>query len=291
MTSDPTILQAIESYKLEFESGTAPVQDRLPRPYKLADEEARAVDEEINKLMIKGVISQSYYEPGQIISNIFTRKKKDGGHRMILDLSELNHYIKYIHFKMDTFDCARSLITKNCYMTSLDFRDAYYTVPIAKCDRKYLKFIWKDQLFHYNSLPNGLSSGPRMFTKILKPPFAHLRSLGYVITGYIDDSLLIQQSKDKAERAARVSANFLEQLGFVIHTEKSVFQATQVIEYLGFVINSIEMKVFLPLAKQQEIKEVCQYLLTCRRHTIRTVAGVVGKIVATFPAVQYVPLH
>ena len=57
VTSDPTILQAIEGYKLEFESGTVPVQDRLPRPYKLADEEARKVDEGINKLMIKGVIS------------------------------------------------------------------------------------------------------------------------------------------------------------------------------------------------------------------------------------------
>ena len=291
ITSDPIILQAIEGYKLEFDSGISPVQERLPRPYKLTEEEILVVDTEINTLLMKGVIVPSPYERGQYVSNIFTRRKKNGAYRMILDLSELNSYIKYRHFKMDTFECARTLVTRNCYMTSLDFRDAYYSVPIADCDRKFLKFIWKGQLYHYTSLPNGLSSGPRMFTKILKPPFAKLRSLGYIITGYIDDSLLIQQSKEKAEQAAKVSAAFLEQLGFSIHTEKSVFEATQVIEYLGFTINSIEMKVLLPLTKRLEIKEVCHNLLAQRRHTIRSVAATIGKIVATFPAVQYGPLH
>ena len=291
ITSDPTILQAIEGYKLEFELGIAPVQNRVPRPYKLTEDEVTAIDDEINTLLTKGVIAPSCHEQGQYVSNIFTRAKKNGGHRMILDLSDLNQYIKYRHFKMDTFECARALITKNCYMTSLDFRDAYYTVPIAECDRKYLKFIWKDRLYHYNVLPNGLSSGPRIFTKILKPPFATLRSLGYIITGYIDDSLLVQQSKQKAEKAAQVSAVYLEQLGFSIHTEKSVFKATQVIEYLGFIINSIDMRVLLPTPKQQEIKEVCNNLLSQRRHKIRSVAVTIGKIVATFPAVQYGPLH
>ena len=134
----------------------------------------------VQKLLNKDVIEIANHETGQVISNIFTRPKKDGGYRMILDLSELNEYITYRHFKMDTFETSRALITRNCYIASLDLKDAYYSVPIAKADRKYLSFIWNNKLYRFKALCNGLSSGPRLFTKLLKPPLATLCSIGHV---------------------------------------------------------------------------------------------------------------
>jgi len=41
---------------------------------------------------------------------------------------------------MDTLQSVISLITPNCYMASVDLKDAYYCVPIAVSDQKYLKF-------------------------------------------------------------------------------------------------------------------------------------------------------
>ena len=61
-------------------------------------------------------------------------------------------------------------------MTSIDLKDAYYSIPIAEEHQKYLKFIWRDQLYAFTSLPMGLTSGPRIFTKVLKPIFSYLRS-------------------------------------------------------------------------------------------------------------------
>ena len=58
-----------------------------------------AVDLEIDKLLEKGVISESQFEEGQFVSNIFTSEKKDGGHRIMLDLSQLNEYIAYVTLK------------------------------------------------------------------------------------------------------------------------------------------------------------------------------------------------
>ena len=40
----------------------------------------------------------------EFVSNIFIRDKKDGSHRVILNLLELNKFIAYHHFKMDTID-------------------------------------------------------------------------------------------------------------------------------------------------------------------------------------------
>ena len=50
---------------------------------------------------------------------------------MILNLKGLNRHIEYHHFKMDTLWSAVRLMTPQCYMASLDLKDAYYSVPIA----------------------------------------------------------------------------------------------------------------------------------------------------------------
>ena len=111
LTSDKLILhvQAISGDKLEFgELGRPPHQFFAPFPYKLTQDECICVTEEIGKLIKKQVIELSHYENGQFISNIFTHRKKDGGLRMILDLSLLNQFIDYKHFKMDTFETAKN---------------------------------------------------------------------------------------------------------------------------------------------------------------------------------------
>ena len=291
ITSDPTILEAIEGYRLEFKQGGHPVQIKHPYPYKLNHEESLAVNEEIQKLIHKEVIALSEQEEDQIVSNIFTRKKKDGGHRMILDLSELNDFIVYRHFKMDTFETARALITKDCYMASLDLRDAYYSVPIASSDRKFFKFSWNNSMYNFQALPNGLSSGPRLFTKILKPPLAKLREMGHVITAFIDDSLIVARTAEQAANAVHDTAKMLENLGFIIHPDKSVFTPVQEIEYLGFKINSTNMTVYMPTPRKIDIKLVCTDLIHDRKPTIKKVSRVIGKLVAALPATKYGPLH
>ena len=96
---------------------------------------------------------------------------------MILNLKELNKFVAYQHFKMDSLKCVTSLMTQGCYTASVDTRDAYYTVPVALEHQKYLKFTWRDKLYQYTCLTNGLASAPRIFTKLLKPVFKVLRHI------------------------------------------------------------------------------------------------------------------
>ena len=46
-------------------------------------------------------------------------------------------------------------------------------------------------------------------------------------------------------------------LGFTIHPEKSLFIPTQTLEFLGFILNSINMTVRLATEKAQIIKKKC----------------------------------
>ena len=215
ITSDQTILQMANGLKLEF-LAELPQQQRIPFPIKLNPIETAAVNLEIEKLENKGVIEQCDHEDGEFISNIFTRPKKDGGLRRIQNLRQLNEGLEYHHFKMDTFMSAIHMVTPNCFMASIDLRDAYYSVPIALDHQKYLKFIWGDSLYKFKALPNGLTSGPRMFTKLMKPPFATLRKKGYIIVGYIDDTLLLGETKEQVVQAVRDTVALLRRLGFLI---------------------------------------------------------------------------
>ena len=50
------------------------------------------------------------------MSTVFVRPKKDGTHRMILNLKPLNTFVAYHHLKMDTFLTAIKLIRPGCFM-------------------------------------------------------------------------------------------------------------------------------------------------------------------------------
>ena len=95
---------------------------------------------EINKLVGKGVIEYTEHEEREFISPIFFRSKSDGTSRLILNLKTLNEFLEYNHFKMETMHSVADLIQPNCDMTSIDLKDAYYSVKISEEDAKYLKF-------------------------------------------------------------------------------------------------------------------------------------------------------
>jgi hypothetical protein len=157
----------------------------------------------------KNIIETARHSNGEFISNIFTRDKKDGGIWIILDLTELNKCIQYHHFKMDTFQTALDLIFPNCYMATVDWKDAYFSVPVRAEDRKFLRFIWNKTLFQFTCLPNGLASTPRIFTKITKVFFATLRKRGFLCSSYIDDAILVG---DKIGCEQNVIANVVHSL-------------------------------------------------------------------------------
>ena len=137
---------------------------------KFNNAETAIIQQEINKMIRKGIIEKVSHDKHEIISNIFSIPKKDGTHRVILNLKDFNRNVSYHHFKMDSLNTILKLIDKDCFMASLDLTDAYYSIPIRKSDRKYLRFYWQDNLYQYTCLPNGLSSGPRKFTKVMNLP-------------------------------------------------------------------------------------------------------------------------
>ena len=77
--------------------------------------EREIITEEITKLLDKGVIEQIDRVRRDFISTIFVRPKKDGTFRMILNLKQLNEFVSYYHFKMDTTDSPQTHASRVLY--------------------------------------------------------------------------------------------------------------------------------------------------------------------------------
>ena len=290
LTSDRKMLSDIRGYKIEFSE--FPEQIKPAHEIRFSRQEREFVRTEIENLLEKGVLVEVDHEDGEYISNIFLREKKDPGKfRMILNLKKLNYDVEHQHFKIDTLQIAIELVKRNCWFISLDFSDAYYSLAVHPADRKYLRFTFEGRLLEYTCVPMGLKTGPRLFTKVLKIPLAYLRERkGVTISGYLDDTLILSDSKERAVKDGQTAADLFQDLGYVISPNKSVLVPTQEIEFLGFIINSRDMQVSMTEKKVKKIENLLRNFQKENFCPIRFIARVLGKLNATLPANPYTNL-
>lgn len=290
ITSDKEILSDVRGMTIELSE--SPAQHYFVQT-KFNKAESEIIETEINKMLKKQIIEIVDNEQDEIVSNIFARSKKDGSHRIILNLKEFNNCVSYYHFKMDSLNTIIKLVDKNCFMASIDLKDAYYSIRMRNRDRKYLKFSWNGKLYQFTCLPNGLSSGPRKFTKIFKPALSCLHTKGHIVSSHLDDFYLQGKTYDKCSLNLLDTTSLFMELGFLVHPEKSTFIPSQEIVILGFVLNSITMTVKLTPEKVAALKSDCDnFLRKCPGNMlIREVAQIIGKLVSSFPGVLHGPLY
>ena len=81
-------------------------------------------------------------------------------------------------------------------------------------------------------MPNGYRPAMRIFTKVSKVPFSHLRSKGFVSVVFVDDSHLQGNSYESCLLNIENTIDLLRSLGFTIHPTKSILTPTQRITFL-----------------------------------------------------------
>ena len=283
------MLSYVSGYKIEFEE--IPVQNVLPRQYNLDVHQKSVLQSQIDDMVDRSVIKEVALESDMFVSNVFGRPKPNGDIRMIIDLSDVNDYVQKFHFKMDHLNVALDLVEKDMFMTSIDLKDAYYSVPIWESHRKYLSFQWEGSYFQFQVLPFGLTSAPRVFTKILKPVFAKMRQEGFIVLGYIDDSLIMADSYEQCVKGTERLTQLLTQLGFSLNYQKSVLVPEKQIKFLGYNINSKDMTVFPTLKKREKALDFITKLRSQKTHKIRFVASAIGFIVDLCKGVEYGANH
>lgn len=288
-SKDKFIHDVVRGKVLDFD--LFPVQCELPRPLTLSIADREALDNAMLTFIQQKVVEKcSPISDSGFYSNVFPTRKKDGTARVIFNLKELNDFVKHVHFKMSTIKEVLSLLQENCFFITIDFKDAYFSVRIQSEDRKWLRFMWKNQSFQFTCLPQGLTSAPHIFTKLLKPILSHLRKLGILIVCYIDDCILLASSAQVLEQNAMYALQTFDSVGLTVNVNKSILSPTQEVEFLGIILNSVAMTASLPSRRKESIKTRGLSLLR-DKPTIHDLAAFIGLAVASEAAVNLAPLR
>lgn len=259
----------------------------VPRETRWSSSERIQISIQIDSLLDKGAIEKCAPESGQYISRIFLIPKSDGSQRLILNVKGLNEFVKTEHFKLEDWRVTRSLVSKDCYMATIDLKDAYQLVPVAQPFRKFLRFTFGGEFFEYTCLPYGLSSAPYVFAKVLKPVVGFLRRRGFLSVIYLDDILVFGDSFVQCQENVRETCVLLTELGFVLNDDKCVLFPYQRCKFLGFIFDSVKMSLELPEDKINSTLILIRKFKRIERCSIREFAAFVGTLGSRCPAVVY----
>lgn len=120
--------------------------------------------------------------------------------------------------------------------------------------------------------------------------YAYLRLKGYVSSGYLDDSFSEGDTSEACSSNVQDTLTLLRDLGFCPNLDKSVVQPTQVLEHLGFILNSLDMSVRITDRNFGKLLDSAHKILQSTFVPVRLVARLVGIIVSFFPGVEYARL-
>ena len=117
-TRDPWILRAVSGYEIEFDS--YPIQQHISNEILFSEDQK----------FVEGAIVPSVDEPGQLISTIFKVPKANGKFQPDINLKYLNYFVTYEQFKQETFAVVLDLVQEKDYFTSINLKDAYFSIFI-----------------------------------------------------------------------------------------------------------------------------------------------------------------
>ncbi|CAJ0968421.1 unnamed protein product [Ranitomeya imitator] len=191
ITEDRWVRELVYSgYKIEFTSNP-PDRFFLSVPPK-PQAKARAFRQAVSSLFQAGVIVPvpTAERFRRFYSNLFVVPKKGDSVRPILDLKQLNKYVRVRHFRMESLRSIIASMEKEEYLASIDIQDAYLPIPIAPAHQRFLRFAIDQDHYQFMALPFGLATAPRVFTKVVAATMDVLHSRGIVVVPYLDDLLI-----------------------------------------------------------------------------------------------------
>ena len=239
---DQWVLQAMSGYPLELTQ--APHQMRQAQAIKCSAEERI---KEVSDLLTKGAIVESQESTGGYVSpNLPCGEERGGGQRPVINLKGFNSFIRVEHFKMEGLHLRPDLIQSQDWMVKLDLKGAYLPVPIHQEHQCLLQFQWEQKTYQFVCLPFGLTSAPRVSTKITKPVVGALRQMRIHLIIYLDDILIMHQEREHLMQLTSLLCQMFEALGLIVNIDKSQLTPSQKIEFLGFLVNSVPLHLAFP---------------------------------------------
>ena len=214
-------------------------------------------------------------------NRLFIVPKPNQKWRPVLDLSALNKFLSVKTFKMETPETIRISLQQGEWVTSLDFSDAYFHIPVYVNSRKYLRFHVQNQSYHFRSLPFGLSTAPMEFTCVVKEVKLMAQSRGIRIHQYLDDWLIRAPTKESCHQGTQSLLALCQELGWIVNLQKSELEAKQIFEFVGYKYDLSQGLVLPTQNRWQLILQKLESILSKPSCRVRKFMSLIGLLTAT----------
>ncbi|PIK49021.1 hypothetical protein BSL78_14127 [Apostichopus japonicus] len=161
-----------------------------------------ALETEIQALLDKVAVVRTTGREGPLFcSSFFLTPKKDKSLRLILNLRQLNKaVIKPKHFRMETLSIIIQSLNKGMWASTVDLKESYLHIPIHPKHQLILAFSYGGTDFKFTALPFGLSTPPRVFTRVAGVAVKELCCRRIPLFVCLDDWLVLGDSYREARR-------------------------------------------------------------------------------------------
>ena len=144
---------------------------------------------------------------------------------------------------METPETIRTSLQAGEWVTSIDFKDAYFHIPIHSQSRKYMRFHLQGRSYQFKALPFGLSTAPMEFTVVAKKVKLVAFQKGIRIHQYLDDWLVRASTHHTCLQHTQTLVTLCQELGWLVNKEKSELVPKQVFNFVGYQFDLKEGKV------------------------------------------------
>ena len=191
--------------------------------------------EALHQLIAKNAVELVKHQTSLgFFNRLFLVPKPNNKWRPILDLSKLNLFLKMEKFKMKTPETIRTSLQQGKWVTSIDFKDAYFHIPIQEQSRKYLRFHVQGQTYQFKALPFGLSTAPLEFTVIAKEVKLMAIHRGIRIHQYLDDWLVRATSHQACLQHTQILVKICQKLGWLVNLDKLELDPKQISDLVSY---------------------------------------------------------
>ena len=192
---------------------------------------------------------------------------------------------------METPETIRTSLQKGEWVTSLDFSDAYFHIPIHPRSRKYMRFFLNKRTYQFTALPFGLATAPLEFTKVVKEVKLMAQNKGIRIHQYLDDWLLRAPSRQIGFQHTQTLLNLCRELGWLVNMKKSELIPQQVFTFVGYRFDLLTGRVLPTQERWASLGQKLLFLRTRESCTVRQFMSLIGLLTATGKQVWSGRLH
>ena len=281
-----------QGYRIEF-AEKPKFQGVRITPVPRNSAKRRTLLQEVDELLAKSAIHEvtENFQEG-FYSTIFLAPKKKNTWRPIINLRPLNQFIKKSKFKMTTLRQVIQEVRTGDWMLSIDLKDAYFHVPVCREHWKYLRFRVGSRTFEFRVLPFGITSAPRVFTKMMAPVTESIRRMiGLYNCAFLDDFLGKDQDRSYLESKSRAMTEFMTRIGLIINWEKSELEPTQDLTYIGARFLTKIGIVTIPEDRVEAIMTIAEKIRKARRVVVRQFLRFLGLLNSCIFQVEWGRLH